>query len=505
MKSLLTLLLMCTLSATASGQKTRSFSPFDGTLAGAPGSSLIRTSKGYLLYVEAPEVQGLRLSPDTIRCLSEEGDLLRNIPLPSAYRHSGSLFESNSRYFFTALRYGTDSSGAKVQERVYYEFNADGQIIRTVAWPNVAPANASVFFWMVGDGFQKCRYVSATLKGDTLYTIFDYYVWPPSAPGGGVRLQYEKLGLNGSVYRVVDISPFTKWYAHAEFTEDQIFLFGSNTGPNYPGTTGSGYGSVGRYDWNGNFLGVLSIDDPRFRQFVAGSCNYVNQRFYCNFYNYFGDPFTNINPYPSSGCSLGENVILDIRSKDFIPVKGINLPECGHPWSVLGRAFAVSPNGDIYYATYKEAQTVKLVLYKFNSDLQVKWQIAIPSAVYTAFVEPANDGGALLGAYSLEAANYRFRLLRISPDGQVSEKGAFPLGGPLSVFPNPATDYLYIADLPDEAMRYELVNAQGQISATGPLVGNRLDLTAQPAGIYVLRLLDDRTGRPIAVQKVMKQ
>lgn len=498
------LLLLSISSMLAFGQKLRPFSPFDSTLIDSPGPSMVRTSQGYLIHYEAFRFPGQPPKPDTIHYLNEEGDLMGSTPLPPTHRHLGFLFESSNRYFFTGVRYAADPPGTKKGERVFYEFDAQGKIIRTVVWPGVMPDHAGFFGWRVSEGFQRNRYASATLRGDTLCAIFDYYVWPPSSTGY-VRLQFEKLGLDGSVYRVIDISPFTNGYMHAEFTEDQIFVFGPTSGYNYPGTFGSGSGSVGRYNYDGNFLGVLSMDDLRFRQFVAGSCNYYQQRFYCNFYNYFGAPFVNIDPYPFSGCNFGKNVILDIRDKNFFPITGTNLPECEHWWSVLGRAFAVSPEGDIYYATYKHAQTKSLVLYKFDSNLKVKWQVAIPNAIYTAFVEPANDGGALLGTYWVDSTNYRFRLLRVFPDGQVSQKGAFSVGTALAAFPNPTTDYLYFSNLPGTPVHYELINAQGQVVSTGPLLNSRIDLTSQPGGYYVLRLTDEQTGSLLAVERIIKR
>ena len=80
-----------------------------------------------------------------------------------------------------------------------------------------------------------------------------------------------------------------------------------------------------------------------------------------------------------------------------------------------------------------------------------------------------------------------------------------PLSGIPLIFPNPANDRINI-DIPGVTMgsRLEVVNAQGQILLTRRITGSktRIDISNLPAGVYIVRLMGDKTAR---VGKFVKQ
>ena len=62
-----------------------------------------------------------------------------------------------------------------------------------------------------------------------------------------------------------------------------------------------------------------------------------------------------------------------------------------------------------------------------------------------------------------------------------------------SVYPNPASDWLYIDTIAEEETRYELYNVLGEKVMAGILTGNQLNIQQLASGIYSLRLIGNDT------------
>lgn len=106
-----------------------------------------------------------------------------------------------------------------------------------------------------------------------------------------------------------------------------------------------------------------------------------------------------------------------------------------------------------------------------------------------------------------------YRLRQVDYDGQyeyspivtVSHKGG---KFELSVFPNPASEFLYLSLPPgEEEYTAELCDARGQRLARQPLApgGGRVEvpLSGLPPGFYYLAVLDSR-GRQVGVERFVK-
>jgi len=74
----------------------------------------------------------------------------------------------------------------------------------------------------------------------------------------------------------------------------------------------------------------------------------------------------------------------------------------------------------------------------------------------------------------------------------------------VSVFPNPASDYLKIEQSEAYISLIEIINLQGQVIKTQRILGNQstLDLTTVSAGVYILKIY---TNSGFVVKKLIKK
>ncbi|MCE5305802.1 T9SS type A sorting domain-containing protein, partial [bacterium] len=74
----------------------------------------------------------------------------------------------------------------------------------------------------------------------------------------------------------------------------------------------------------------------------------------------------------------------------------------------------------------------------------------------------------------------------------------------VSVFPNPASDYLHIDQSEENISHIEIINLQGQVIKTQRILGNQstLNLTTVSAGVYILKIY---TNSGFVVKKLIKQ
>ena len=132
--------------------------------------------------------------------------------------------------------------------------------------------------------------------------------------------------------------------------------------------------------------------------------------------------------------------------------------------------------------------------------------------VYTAVTGAGNSYRFTLPAVA--AANY-YRVLAIGDDGSIYSKVLPPAGngwslppGQARVFPDPATNFVYVSVAPDENFTSAMViNCMGQVLRSIPLPAGkavvRCELPASlPAGFYFIRLTrGDRTALTVRVLK----
>ena len=74
----------------------------------------------------------------------------------------------------------------------------------------------------------------------------------------------------------------------------------------------------------------------------------------------------------------------------------------------------------------------------------------------------------------------------------------------VSIFPNPASDYLHIEQGEENISHVEIINLQGQVIKSQRILGNQstLNLANLSAGVYIIKIY---TNSGFVVKKLIKQ
>ena len=114
-----------------------------------------------------------------------------------------------------------------------------------------------------------------------------------------------------------------------------------------------------------------------------------------------------------------------------------------------------------------------------------------------------------LGKASISFSKYRTNTIKIAGESiQVYVRGDVVTGigdeQPLqiSMYPNPAEDFVQLSGDCSCVMDYQLLRADGVAVATGQFTGaTQLDVRSLPAGVYVLQITSRRSARSIKLMR----
>lgn len=100
-------------------------------------------------------------------------------------------------------------------------------------------------------------------------------------------------------------------------------------------------------------------------------------------------------------------------------------------------------------------------------------------------------------------------LIKVSKDGCVDTLNCFPVSNieafrgekQLQIYPNPATDFIYL-DLPeDERLEYQLFDLTGLLIRSGVISNRKIDISELPSGGYVLQI---KSKNGVVSKKIIK-
>ncbi len=126
-----------------------------------------------------------------------------------------------------------------------------------------------------------------------------------------------------------------------------------------------------------------------------------------------------------------------------------------------------------------------------NGNILFRKQYTIDNHVqaYFRYADFGDDYIMAVGALQ-ETTNSPTKLFIVKTDlnGNVTSVPSHGLAANVKVFPNPATDKLYV-DMPKDAggfAHYEIFDLQGRLLADGKLHGNSIDVSGFSQGVYIL-------------------
>ncbi|NBC05793.1 MAG: hypothetical protein GVY26_01210 [Bacteroidetes bacterium] len=413
-----------------------------------------------------------------------------------AYNYHGDLFSSDGRYFFDGVGISTMAPG----QRILLEFNEDLDIILRQEWPDLAPENTSFILSTISSGINSFTRGARRVSGDTLYAIVPYAEGPVAIP----ETRYEILGLDGQVHLVRDMKDIDSLFSRTYFTmsDEAFYIFGGMDGAPLPGADNFGNeGLIGKYRLSdGQIEGVSWFTDPFLGQATFGSMGqYHEGNMYCSAYT---DSPLSEAPYAASGCQEAGTTVIEVRDENLQFIRGVNLP-CKYKTNG-GKAFAFSEDGHIFYAN-TNIESGATSVFKFDSLLNTVWvqDYAIPFP-YSILLDAEDN--LVVNTIDNFYANPTLRIYRINTeDGGIVNSTDLPLPAAAPAFhPNPFTDELRLPNPPGQPMSVEVIGINGQPHGRYEAQNGALQLGHLPAGIYLLRMSDAKSGALLGVQRVVK-
>ncbi len=469
------------------------FSGLSGVDAFRPNFSSIATESGLIYAINDPS----QLTMVLYKVL-QDGSVATEHPIENccAWAYHGDLFSSEGRYFFD----GYGSSSQAPGQRILLEIDEDLNILLRQTWTGLAPENASFISSTISSGINSFTRGARRVSGDTLYAIVPYAEGPVAIP----ETRYEILGLDGQVHLVRDMKDIDSLFSRTYFTmsDEAFYIFGGMDGAPLPGADNFGNeGLIGKYRLSdGQIEGVSWFTDPFLGQATFGSMGqYHEGNIYCSAYT--SNPLTEA-PYAASGCQEAGTTVIEVRNENLQFIRGVNLP-CTYKANG-GKAFAFSEDGHIFYAN-TNIESGATSVFKFDSLLNTVWvqDYAIPFP-YSILLDAEDN--LVVNTIDNFYINPTLRIYRINTeDGGIINSTDLPLPAAAPAFhPNPFTDELRLPNPPGQPMRVEVIGINGQPHGCYEAQNGALQLGHLPAGIYLLRMSDAKSGALLGVQRVVK-
>ncbi|NBC05794.1 MAG: hypothetical protein GVY26_01215 [Bacteroidetes bacterium] len=348
---------------------------------------------------------------------------------------------------------------------------------------------------------------TAKLIGDTIYMAGDYWLSTYNENIDLVNLsrfyQIEKMGLDGTDYGfgkpLLNIGTFRS----SEITDEYVYVFGSVGTSTLPGGGVLNGQQVGRFTLAGGEAEATFVYDNAGSAFGLGSVSkFHDGKLYIS--------YIVSEEVPVQGFD-GETAVIDIREADtFAPtMPRFKLPSPVSP--ACKRPFAIFEDGSFSYVGIdrQSGTDTTLYLFRYSSEQELLWRQGYILPGHTPIeIYPTEDGKLLLVCLFGEspgAEEVELRLYKVAPGGIISS--ATSLGHiqtPPAFHPNPFTDELRLPNPPDQPMRVEVIGINGQPHGRYEAQNGALQLGHLPAGIYLLRMSDAKSGTLLGVQRVVK-
>jgi hypothetical protein len=154
------------------------------------------------------------------------------------------------------------------------------------------------------------------------------------------------------------------------------------------------------------------------------------------------------------------------------------------------------------------------MVYKYSPDFQMLWKIALDFAddplgiYYPLSQEPTPDGGILLNCKYFSSSIQSLVIFRLSPDGVLLSSTQLQATAQANtlppVFPNPTPGPVNLpAEFPQD-LTVQVYRPDGTWISTLEAPNQRIDLSAYPAGAYLLSFWQKGQPNLLSTQVVIK-
>ena len=525
-------LLIAAVAFAVVGQGQEPLVPFSN-LNGLESSSYFHSTPiegGYIFYRSTSYLEAEERFDQTFFKLNAEGEITDSVSLPDddyAYLIGDIIPSENGGFYAVGYRYLsfellTEANEnlneiTSSQRKITAKYDGDLNLVDFQTFDIFPNMQNTLWATILNTGFppfsEEYSPQENWIVEDTLFSVLGYrwYTFDNDLQitdiGQSSRL--EKLSLDGSGNsEIVQLNENNVQYVFLScaFTGQHFFVFGAVEGPTPPPGSGALPGvEVGQFDLAGQAVAAYGFD-------IYGSGG-LSPSSMGTFHDgkLFTTYLTQIT-VPDLSCPDNRSVMIDIRDATTFEKLSprFELPQCGiRPG--CKKPFAIHEDDSFsYIAVDRQGSTdTTLYLFRYSSEEELLWRQGyilpghVPIEIY-----PTEDGQLLL-VCMVEASSsdedVELRLYKVAPGGIISS--ATSLGQvqtPPAFHPNPFTDELRLPNPPGQPMRVEVIGINGQPHGHYEAQNGALQLGHLPAGIYLLRMSDAKSGALLGVQRVVK-
>ncbi len=490
MKISLTFSLLFTFVLWSYGQTLDNFSDLNFTNTGIFNS--IEADDGIIYFIE-------ELPNNKLVKINWEGEILKELPLPftDSLYYNGQLLREGDQFYLVGGRrlYPNDqgSNNSEIwnsQRRTVISFDSD-LLLSDIYTFDIIPFGAGEIVRTSGTFAGTMYPTTISIKDQQITAVWTYIIFDtqsPNFPIIGQTYQYEKIDLITNEVFVKDLID-VQFLLDGVFLEESFYLYGDVSDTVVNGTSFNSR-AVGSFNYEGEKIGLYSFDENFSGGLSDGALASVyKDRIYSTYYGRSVD---------EEGC-IEDNTVIDVRDTLFQLIKRVKLPDCGlFPFGKNN--FAFTSNGDFYFSAV-DAGDIRL--YKFDADLNV-----ICSKVFALAEEiPVSLKITPEDELILETlfADSEMRLYKFNCTGEVS--AADPprdLKPAIAFFPNPSDGLVFTSKETDQFM-VDIYTMTGSFLSRVDLGTDEIDLKPFPTGVYLLKVLDKKTGQFITQRRIVKR
>ncbi len=427
------------------------------------------------------------------------GTIVNDVMLPftdSLYFNGQLIADDDKIYLVGVQRLYPNDTGTNndeiwnSQRRAVVQINSD-LTVEEIQLFDIIPLGAGEVVGQSGTYVGTNYPSSISIKNSQLKAVWSYATFDTESPISniiGSLIQYEQIDLLTDESSVQVLEDATL-LIDVLFKEDDFWIYG-DVADTIIGNVAFNQRPVGRYSNSGEKLNSYFFDEAGSGAFSDGSIGLTRDGL---FYSaYFG------RSVDSEGCEE-DNTVIDVRDADFNLINRVKLPDCDL-FAYGKNSFAFTSTGDFYFHAYGGGN---IAIYKFDTNLNVLCSelFSMPNELPISLKMTPDDEVILETLYNSEEIRLYSFSCEADPTSFTSPSNSAPK---ITIFPNPTSNEFFIQTEGENDLSVEVSSLLGTTLLKKMTNETSVNLSQFSAGVYIVKIFDDKTGELIEQQKVFK-
>ena len=471
-------------------QSLEEFSELSGTETALFNSVL--TNEGIVYFIS-------ELPSNRLVKIDWSGNIVNDVMLPftdSLYFNGQLIVDEEKIYLVGVQRLYPNDAGTNndeiwnSQRRAVVEINSDLTIAEIQLF-DIIPFGAGEVVGQSGTYVGTNYPSSISIKNNQLKAVWSYAIFDTQSPVSNVigsLIQYEQIDLltdESSVQAIEDATLLID----VLLREDDFWIYG-DVADTIIGDVAFNQRPVGHYSNSGEKLNSYFFDEAGSGAFSDGSIGLTRDGL---FYSaYFG------RSVDSEGCEE-DNTVIDVRDADFNLINRVKLPDCDL-FAYGKNSFAFTSTGDFYFHAYGGGN---IAIYKFDTNLNVLCSeiFSMSNELPISLKMTPDDEVILETLYNSDEIKLYSFSCEADPISFTISSNSAPK---ITIFPNPTSNEFFIEAEGRNDLSVEVSSLLGHSLLKKMAIETNINLSQFSAGIYIVKIYDNKTGELIEQQKVFK-